>query len=129
MATTQKIRYSDCDPQGIVFNGNYPRYWDDAITDWMDDAGFGGLDLGGSGADMVAARLEIDFKSSASLGDMLETEVMVEALGNTSMTLGITTIRQSDGSVVVSGREIVVFIDPNTFAPTPIPEPIRRAFS
>jgi YbgC/YbaW family acyl-CoA thioester hydrolase len=129
MATTQKIRYSDCDPQGIVFNGNYARYWDDAVTDWMDEAGFGGLDLGGTGADMVAARLEIDFKSSATLGDVIETSVAVEKLGNTSMTLAITTSRQSDGNVVVSGREVVVFIDPQTFVPTPIPGPIREAFT
>jgi acyl-CoA thioester hydrolase len=129
MPTTQKIRYSDCDPQGIVFNGNYGRYWDDAITDWLDEAGFGGLDMGGTGADMVAARMEVDFRAAAALGDVLETTVEVERLGNTSMTLAITTHRRSDGAVVVEGREVIVFVEPPGFRPTPIPEPIRAAFS
>jgi YbgC/YbaW family acyl-CoA thioester hydrolase len=129
MPTVQKIRYSDCDPQGIVFNGNYARYWDDAVTDWMDEAGFGGLDLGGTGADMVAARLEIDFTATAGLGDVLETEVEVEKLGNTSMTLAITSRRGSDGETVARGREVVVFIDPETFTPRPIPDVIRSAFT
>lgn len=124
MPTTQKIRYSDCDPQGIVFNGNYARYWDDALTDWFDEAGYGGTDLGGHEVDVVAARLEIDFKAPAALGDMLETSIAVEKVGKTSMTLGFTTTR-GDGTVVVSGREIVVFVDPTDFTPTPIPDAIR----
>jgi acyl-CoA thioester hydrolase len=129
MPTTQKIRYSDCDPQGIVFNGNYGRYWDDAVTDWMDEAGFGGFDLGGTGADIVAARMEIDFKAPATMGDVLETTVGVERLGTTSMTIGITSRRQSDGEVIVAGREVIVFIDPSSRQPIPIPDPIRVAFS
>lgn len=129
MPTLQKIRYSDCDPQGIVFNGNYGRYWDDAVTDWMGEAGFGGFDLGGTGADMVAARMEIDFRAPATMGDVLETMVGVERLGTTSMTIGITSRRQSDGEVIVAGREVIVFVDPSSRQPIPIPDPIRVVFS
>ena len=127
MPTTQKIRYSDCDPQGIVFNGNYARYWDDAVTDWFEEAGFGGVELGGIGADVVTARLEIDFKAAAALGDTLETEAGVERFGNTSMTVDVTTRRISDGQVVASGRAIYVFVDPGDFTPVPVPDEIRAA--
>lgn len=124
MPTTQKIRYSDCDPQGIVFNGNYARYWDDALTDWFEDAGFGGEELGGMGADVVTARIEMDFKSSASLGDLLETTLDVEKCGETSMTVRFVT-RKTDGTVAVEGRETLVFVDPATFRPTGVPREIR----
>ncbi len=129
MPTLQKIRYSDCDPQGIVFNGNYARYWDDAATDWFEELGFGGEELGGIGADVVTARFEIDFLTSARLGDVLETTVAVEKLGNTSMTLKLTTRRLSDGEVVVKGRQVQVFVDPETFRPTPIPEVFKQALA
>jgi YbgC/YbaW family acyl-CoA thioester hydrolase len=125
MPTTQKIRFSDCDPQGIVFNGNYARYWDDALTEWFEDAGYGGAELGGLGLDAVTARMEIDFKSSASLGDVLETSIEVEAFGNTSMTLAFSTRRLSDQAVVVEGRETIVFVEPETFKPTPVPVGVR----
>lgn len=125
MATTQKIRYSDCDPQGIVFNGNYARYWDDALTDWFEDAGFRGEALGGIGSDVVTARLEMDFMESAGLGDVLETSVAVERFGNTSMTTRIETKRLSDGVTVVAGKAVYVFVDPETFRPAPIPDVIR----
>ncbi len=126
MSTTQKIRYSDCDPQGIVFNGNYARYWDDAVTDWFEDLGLGEPGMGGHGVDVVAARIEMDFKASASFGDVIETSIGVEQLGNTSMTVTFTTRRQSDDVVVTEGREIIVFVDEETFRPTPIPDGIRR---
>ncbi|MGB8360959.1 MAG: thioesterase family protein [Acidimicrobiia bacterium] len=125
MPTTQKIRYSDCDPQGIVFNGNYARYWDDAVTDWFEDAGYGGEGLGGSGVDVVAARIEMDFKAAARLGDVLETSIVVEHLGNTSMTLGFTTRRLSDEAVVAVGREVIVVVDETEFRPTAIPDDVR----
>lgn len=129
MTTRQKIRYSDCDPQGIVFNGNYARYWDDAVTDWFEEAGFGGEQLGGIGADVVTARLEIDFKAAATLGDVIETSIEVERFGKTSMTVGIETRRASDDAVVVEGRAVYVFVDPEDFRPAPVPEEIRQVFS
>ena len=129
MSTTQKIRYSDCDPQGIVFNGNYSRYWDDALTDWFEEAGYGGAELGGSGVDVVTAHMSIDFKASASLGDVLETSIAVKEFGNTSMTVGFTTRRQSDDTVVVQGSEILVFVDSEHFRPVAVPDEIRTTLA
>lgn len=126
MPTKQKIRYSDCDPQAIVFNGNYARYWDDAATDWFEEHGFGGEELGGIGTDVVTARLEIDFKAAARLGDELETIVDVERFGSTSMTVGFTSRRGSDGVVVAEGKAIYVFVDPNHFRPVPVPDVVKE---
>ena len=127
MPTTQKIRYSDCDPQGIVFNANFARYWDDAVTDWFEELGFGGTELGGIGVDVVTARLEIDFKAAAKLGDTLVTETAVERIGDTSMTVLVTTSRQSDSQIVAEGKAIYVFVDPAEFRPITVPESFREA--
>lgn len=122
MPTRQKIRYSDCDAQAIVFNANYPRYWDDALTDWFEENGFGGVDLGGLEEEVVTARMEMDFRASATLGDTLETAVEVERVGNTSMTVGLSTTRLSDGALVVEGREVLVFVNPGSHRPTAVPK-------
>lgn len=123
MPTTQKIRYSDCDPQGIVFNGNYARYWDDAITDWLEENGFGGVELGGIGVDVVTAHLEIDFRQGAGLGDQLETSIEVASLGKTSMKLAVTTRKDED--VIAEGHVVYVFVDPVHFRPVAVPAEIR----
>lgn len=125
MPTRQKIRYSDCDPQGIVFNGNYARYWDDAATDWFEEHGFGGTELGGIGTDVVTARLEIDFKAAARLGDELETAVSAERFGNTSMTVVFTSRRLSDDAIVAEGKGVYVFVDPEHFRPVEVPDVVK----
>ena len=67
----------------------------------------------------------MDFRASAALGDTIETRVAVESFGNTSMTVGFTTTRLSDGVVVTEGKEIIVFVDPETFRPQPIPDEVK----
>ncbi|MEX1038270.1 MAG: thioesterase family protein [Acidimicrobiia bacterium] len=126
MPTTQKIRYSDCDPQGIVFNGNYPRYWDDAATDWLEDLGLGGPGLGGNGIEVVTARLEIDFKAAATLGDVLETSVEVARFGTASMDVAVETVNQRSGDLIAAGKLVWVFVDPEHFRPVPVPDEIRK---
>lgn len=128
MPTIQKVRYSDCDPQGIVFNGNYARYWDDALTDWLEEAGYGGPELGGRGMDVVTARVEIDFKASAGLGDVLETSLEVEQFGTASMTVAFATHRD-DGTLVAEGREVIVFVDSESFRPVRAPDEIRATLA
>jgi len=125
MSTTQKIRYSDCDPQGIVFNGNYARYWDDAATDWLEELGLGGPELGGNGVEVVTARLEIDFKSAATLGDVLETSIKIAKFGTASMDLDVETINASSGVVIAAGKLVWVFVDPEHFRPVPVPGDIK----
>lgn len=126
VATTQRIRYSDCDPQGIVFNGNYARYWDDAATDWLDDAGFGFAGLEELGVDVVTARLEMDFRSPATMGDTLSTTVEVEQFGITSMMLKVETKRQSDDRIIADGRLVWVFVDPGAKKSVPVPDKVKQ---
>jgi acyl-CoA thioester hydrolase len=127
MSTIQKIRYSDCEPQGIVFNGNYARYWDDAMTDWFDELEDLGVSLEAASVDVVTARLEIDFQASATLRDVLQTSVSPEQLGNTSMTLGMETKRASDGTQVAVGKIVCVFVDQKSLRPVRMPEDVRIA--
>ncbi len=129
MPTRQKIRYSDCDPQGIVFNANFPRYWDDALTDWYEESGFGGEELGGHGVEVVTARIEIDFKAPATLGETLETTIAIEKWGTTSMTIAIETRRLSDEALCVEGREVIVYVDPENFRPVPVPDFVKERLS
>jgi YbgC/YbaW family acyl-CoA thioester hydrolase len=108
-----------------VFNGNYARYWDDAATDWLEELGLGGPELGGNGVEVVTARLEIDFKSAARLGEVLETSIKIARFGTTSMDLDVETINASSGVVIAAGKLVWVFVDPEHFRPVPVPGDIK----
>lgn len=119
---TRKIRFSDSDAQGIVFNGNYLTYFDDTITDFFDAMGVPWAEFLERGYEMVLGRVEIDFRSPARLSDTLITGARVGRVGNTSVTFELRTWEADSGRTVVEGREIHVFLDHDTFEKTPVPD-------
>ena len=124
---TRKVRYSDTDALGHVFNGNYFVYFDDVITDYLDLVlGAPMLELGYR---CVLARAECDFRSSGELGETLVTAVRVEKVGNTSLTFVLEVTEEASGRVVAHGKEILVVVDAETMRPVSVPAELRAAVS
>jgi YbgC/YbaW family acyl-CoA thioester hydrolase len=117
----RKVRFSDSDAQAIVFNGNYLTYFDDTITDYFDAAGLPWSEFAARGYEMVLGRAEIDFRSSARIGDVLVTGARVERIGTTSVVFELSTWEEASGRTVAEGREIQVVLDGLTLEKTPVP--------
>ncbi len=83
------VRWSDCDPAGIIYHPHYFRWMDDAAHLLLDKAGFGFerllKDLGVPGVPLVSANA--DFRSPAMLDDLLEIECHVSEFGTKSFTV------------------------------------------
>jgi acyl-CoA thioester hydrolase len=121
-----RVRYGECDPQGVVFNANYLAYFDVILTEWWREAiGSYNAMLEEHGADMVVAESNIRFRSPAVFDDELDCELRVARLGNTALTSHIDA-RIGD-RLVVDGEIRHVFIDPATKQKRQMPESIRRA--
>jgi acyl-CoA thioester hydrolase len=123
---TLRVRYSECDPQGVVFNANYVAYFDVLITELWREAVPGGYQgMLAAGADMVVAEVNVRFRGPAGFDDEIDFEVRVTRLGETAVSTRI------DGST--GGRQVVeadmrhVCIDPDTKTKRPIPDDIRDA--
>ncbi len=117
----RKVRYSDTDCQGHVFNANYFVYFDDAITDCFEALGLGVAELAARGHLLVVVRAECDFRSSAEVGETLVTEVAVARLGTTSVTFALRITEQKTGRLLAEGREVYVVLDRATGRPTAVP--------
>jgi acyl-CoA thioester hydrolase len=119
-----RVRYHECDAQGIVFNANWFTYFDVTLTEWFRDA-FGSYDaLVQAGCDVVLAETGARFRASARFDDAVDVEVGIERLGTTSMVALFTARR--DGGALVEGRTVYVFVDPATMAKQPIPDWVRE---
>jgi acyl-CoA thioester hydrolase len=119
-----RVRFNECDPQGIVFNGNWFTYFDVALTELWREA-FGSYQaMVDSGADMVVAEANARYRAPARFDDELALAVSVVELGNTSMVTEIDATRASE--LLVQGRMRHVFIDPATLAKQPIPDGVRE---
>ena len=62
-----RVRYGECDPQGIVFNANYLLYFDVAFTELWRVAVGPWQDMPARGIDAVVAHAEIDVMRGAEL--------------------------------------------------------------
>ena len=118
-----RVRYGECDPQGIVFNANYVAWFDVAITELMRAAIGSWGTLVERGVDAVVAHLDVDSRAPARFDDVWRLGAGVEVLGTTSMTTGIDVVR--DGELLVSGRLRHVFVDAQSWRKTPVPDWVR----
>lgn len=118
----RKVRFSDTDAQGIVFNGNYLTYFDDTITDYLEATGIGWDGMTKRGVDMVLGRAEIDFRAAGQIGDVLVTGAKVAEIGRTSVIFEMRTWDKATDQTVAEGRVIQVMVDHRTHRPTPVPD-------
>lgn len=122
-----RVRYAECDPQGIVFNANYVMYFDTVITELWREA-YGGYNrMVESGTDMVVAEVRVRYLGSARFDDELDFEIAVAKLGNTALTTELNVARTEDGAPVAEGALRHVCVDPQTLQKKEIPDDLRAA--
>ena len=117
-----RVRFHECDPQGVVFNAHYLAYFDIAMTElWRE---LGGYDpMVDDGIDMVVAEARVRYLAALRFDDEAELVIRRITLGNTSMTTELAVER--DGEPVAEGELRHVFVDGSRGATTPIPESVR----
>lgn len=125
------ISFKHCDPAGIVFYPRYTEMINDVVEHWFKHGlGCDFATLHGPRALAIpAAKLEVDFKSPALLGETLLAELSVERIGNTSMRICIRL--QGDGTGLAGSLKLVayltvVFVSMDTKRPIDIPDDLRR---
>lgn len=122
-----RVRYSECDQQGVVFNGHYLFYYDVALTElWRDRIGPYG-EMVSRGVDVVVAEATIRYRAAARFDDLLDISMVVKHLGTTSMIIA-PEYRVGD-RLVADGEVRHVFVDPSTLVKTPMPDDIRAALA
>ena len=118
-----RVRFHECDPQGVVFNAHYFAYFDIALTEmWREAFGSYGEVVAG-GTDVVVVEASATFRAPARFDDELDVELRVDRLGTTSMAMAAAIRR--DGEELVNGRMVHVFIDTATMAKRAIPDHMR----
>ncbi len=119
-----RVRYGECDPQGIVFNANYLAYVDVALTELWREA-FGSYDaVRELGWDVVVAEATARFRGAARFDEEVDVALTIARLGETSMTSDLEVRR--DGEVLVEGRVVHVWVGVDDFAKRPIPDVARE---
>jgi acyl-CoA thioester hydrolase len=122
-----RVRWGECDPQGIVFNANYVAYFDDTITELWREA-FGSYQaMVDGGHDLVVAEVNVKYRGSARPDEVIRAEATIERLGTTGMSTRLEILREQE--LLVEGHIRHVFVDATTLAKTPMPEYLRAGLT
>jgi acyl-CoA thioester hydrolase len=120
-----RVRWSECDLQGVVFYPNYLAYFDHLLTElWREAVGPYG-EIHTHGIDLVVAEANVRYRASARFDDEIEVVASITRLGTTSMTTGLTVERVEDGALLAEGELRHVFVDPDSFEKRDIPPDVR----
>ncbi len=129
---TIRVLWTDCDPAGITFYGNYYRWMDEAAYYLFRSNGIRWEEFRSRfdalGIPLVSAHA--DFRSPTKMGDELTVESYVSKWGASSFTI---SHRFMNGDrLAAEGWERRVWCkgdpaDPATFAATLIPDDVRAA--
>lgn len=120
-----RVRWVECDIQGIVFYGHYLTYFDIAITELYRDAIGSWSALADHNADLVVAEAGIRYRASARFDDEIDVIASIRHLGSTSVVTDMSIERVADGALLVEGDLRHVFVDPVSLAKREMPAPIR----
>jgi len=126
ITTPLRVRYAECDAQGIAFNANYVAWFDVANTElWRAAVGSFGQLRGDHGVDIVIGELTTRFRSPARFDDELLIDAWTDRIGVTSMDARYV-VRRGD-EVLAEGDIRYVFVGPQTWEKVPAPAAVRRA--
>ncbi|CAH1687999.1 4-hydroxybenzoyl-CoA thioesterase/acyl-CoA thioester hydrolase [Hyphomicrobiales bacterium] len=125
--TRVPIRFSHCDPAGIVYTPVYFDLFNGVIEDWFADALRlpYWLFIRERRIGLGYAHAACDFFQPSEMGDALDVSVVIAEIGRASYRLTLHAMK--NGREAVRGHFVTVTTDMEARKPCPIPEDLRAA--
>ena len=117
-----RVRYHECDAQGIVFNARWGEYVDVACTEFSRTL-FGSSDF----ADWRLVKQTLEWRAPGRFDEVIEARVETVRVGTTSFVIATSFDRPRDGAHLVDAETVYVVVDPAAGTKRPVTDPHRAA--
>lgn len=125
--TKIRVRWMECDGQGIVYNGAYLDYLEIGQAEYYRNLGFAIYIIPQTGYfDFVVVKSTQEFKAPAKVDEIIELHVRVSNIGNTSLTLNLEIYAEGNDRLLTSIETVYVGYDTATESTRPVPDAIRE---
>lgn len=126
-STELRVRWPECDAQGIVYNGSYMDYLEVGQADYFRNLGFSIYGIARKGYfDSAVVKATMEFKAPAAIEDILELYVRVSHIGNTSFIIDTEIYHQDSDKLVASTQLVYVGYDAATASKRSMPQELRE---
>ncbi|UEM14087.1 acyl-CoA thioesterase [Bradyrhizobium barranii subsp. barranii] len=121
-----RVRYSEIDGQGVVFNAHYLTYFDTTITEYFRALGFDQYaDAQASGIDFHVVKSLIEYKAPVRFDWELDVGARVARIGNSSLVFELAIFLKDGTDALVTGEIVWVYTNQETHRPVTIPASMR----
>ena len=124
----EHVRWSDTDRAGIIYYGQFLRFFEIAETELFRSVGlpysevFDRFDIW-----LPRVQIHFDFRKPLLLDDLIEVSAYVGRFGNKSLTLRFEVNKKDDSDLVAEGHVVLACVGRSTFKSVPVPAEIIEA--
>ncbi len=118
--TRIRVYYEDTDQMGVVYYGNYARYYEIGRTEMIRQLGITYKQIEEQNILLPARSLNITYLKSAYYDDLLTIRTIVEAVPKVKFPIK-TEIYNEQGELINKGETVLAFFDGNTNKPCSAP--------
>jgi len=122
------VRWSDTDRAGIIYYGQFLRFFEIAETELFRKVGLPYSELFDR-FDIWLPRVQIhfDFRKPLVLDDLIEVSAYVGSFGTRSLTLRFEVTKKGEMDLVANGHVVLACVSRSTFKAVPVPDEITEA--
>ena len=125
--TSLRVRWMECDAQGIVFNGAYMGYLEVGQAEYFRNLGFSIYQVAQRGYfDTAVVKTLIEYKAPARVDEVLELLVRASHIGTTSITLDVEIYPEHSDKLLTTMQNVYVGFHPESETTRPVPDDIRE---
>ncbi|HBL75145.1 MAG: thioesterase [Bacteroidetes bacterium GWF2_42_66] len=119
--TKIRVYYEDTDQMGIVYYGNYARYYEIGRTEMIRQMGFTYKQIEEQKIALPARSLNITYIKSAYYDDLLTIRTIIDTLPKVKFPIK-TEIYNQHGELINKGETVLVFFNALTNKPCAAPD-------
>ncbi len=118
----EHVRWSDIDRAGIIYYGQFLRFFEIAETELFRAVGlpysevFDRFDIW-----LPRVQIHFDFRKPLMLDDLIEVSAYVGRFGNKSLTLRFEVTRKDETGLVAEGHVVLACVSRSTFKAVAVP--------
>ena len=123
---TLRVRWRECDIQGIAYYGSYIDFIDVAQAEYFRNLGILTHQTNGRKVfDLAAVKVTLEYKSPARMDELIDIFLRVEKIGRTSIDKRSEIYRSDTDELLCSGQTISVNFDSELGKSREVPGEIR----
>jgi len=120
-----RVRWSEVDAQGVVFNGHYLDYFDTAVSGYWRALALPYAEaMAHIGGQMFMRKSTLEYLAPARSDEVLELAARTLKLGTTSLIVQCALFRGEE--LLAHGELVYALADAVTNQPMPLPNPLRE---